>query len=83
MLAITRKRGEEIRLLFEGSEGAVECVVRVARLDGSRVRLALQAPASVRIVRGELPLAKPAGEMVIHSFTAAVACPEVGEAPAA
>lgn len=47
MLVLTRKLGEAIQI---GSD----ITVRVTRLDGGSVRLAIQAPASVRIFREEV-----------------------------
>lgn len=49
MLVLTRKAGEEIRI----GEGIVLTVVAV---DGRRVRLGLEAPRDVAILRAELAI---------------------------
>lgn len=48
MLVLSRKAGE--RLVIGGN-----IVVIVERIAGNRVTLGIEAPESVRIVRGELP----------------------------
>ena len=47
-LVLTRKVGQTITI---GESG-----VRVVQVQGTRVKLAITAPDSVRIIRGELPL---------------------------
>lgn len=47
MLVVTRKRDEEIRI---GSN----IVVRVTKISGNKVKIGIEAPDSVRIVRGEI-----------------------------
>jgi carbon storage regulator len=47
MLVLTRKLGEAIQI-------GPDITVRVARLDGGSVRLAIEAPPSVRIFRDEV-----------------------------
>lgn len=47
MLVLTRKHGE--RMLIDG-----KIEVRVVRIGGNRVRLAIEAPKGVKIIRGEL-----------------------------
>jgi carbon storage regulator len=47
MLVLSRKAGETINI----GEGVT---VRVIRLEGGRVRLGVEAPENVRILRGEL-----------------------------
>jgi carbon storage regulator len=48
MLVLSRKTGQCVRL----GEGVV---VKVLELGGGRVRLGIEAPQEVAIVRGELP----------------------------
>ena len=52
MLTLTRKEGQEIALSINTGEGRI--TIKVARLQGNRVRLAIDAPAAVKILRGEL-----------------------------
>ena len=47
MLVVTRKRDEEIRI---GSN----IVIRVTKISGNKVKIGIEAPDSVRIVRGEI-----------------------------
>ncbi len=47
MLVLTRRIGETIRI-------GDDVEVRVTEIQGSRVRLAVNAPRDIRIVRGEL-----------------------------
>ena len=56
MLVLTRRSNEGIRLLT--SDGQT-IRVKVAGVNGSRVRLAVDAPTEVRIVRDELPPQSP------------------------
>lgn len=49
MLVLTRKVGEAVQI-------GPDITVRVARLDGGSVRLAIEAPPSVRIFRDEVYL---------------------------
>lgn len=48
MLVLSRKANEEIVI---GSN----VTVKVVRIEGNKVRLAISAPSSIRIRRGELP----------------------------
>ncbi|MGA2033800.1 MAG: carbon storage regulator [Thermoguttaceae bacterium] len=58
MLVLSRRESEQIKL---GSS----IVVTVVRVAGDRVRLGIEAPAELRVLRGELePRAKPAAENV-------------------
>lgn len=61
MLIITRKANQAIELHLESGE---RVTISVLRLQGSRVRLAVNAPQSVHVVRSELPLEarRPAGD---------------------
>ena len=47
MLVLTRRPSETVRI-------GTDIEVRVTRVEGNRVRLAISAPRSVRVVRGEL-----------------------------
>ncbi len=47
MLVLTRKQGERILI-------GDDIVLKVVGIDGNRVRLAFDAPSTVRILRGEL-----------------------------
>lgn len=53
MLVLTRKAGETIRI-------GREITIRVVRCGPGRIRLGIEAPASVKVVRGELPDKKAA-----------------------
>jgi carbon storage regulator len=53
MLVLSRRESERIRL-------GDSIVVTVVRLSGDRVRLGIEAPADVRILRCELESEKPA-----------------------
>lgn len=46
MLVLSRKRGQKIRI--------GETIVTVTRVTGGRVRLGIEAPRAVPVVRGEL-----------------------------
>jgi carbon storage regulator len=48
MLVLSRKSGEQIRI-------GRNITVTVQRIAGNRVSLAIEAPQSMRILRGELP----------------------------
>jgi carbon storage regulator CsrA len=50
MLVLTRKQGEQIRI---GSD----VVITVVRTKGKAVRLGIQAPAHVPVLRGEIAIA--------------------------
>ena len=52
MLALTRKKGEIIALKINTGEGRI--AVKVLDLGGGKVRLGIDAPNSVRILRGEI-----------------------------
>ncbi len=47
MLVLTRKAGESIKI-------ADNVTVTVLSIDGSRIRLGVEAPRAVHVVRGEL-----------------------------
>lgn len=51
MLCLTRKKGETITLTTRAGE---RITLRVASLSARQVALAFDAPASVRILRGEI-----------------------------
>lgn len=48
MLVLTRKRGETIRI-------GEQIVIKVIHLGKGSVKLGIEAPADVRVLRGELP----------------------------
>ena len=50
MLVLTRKQGEQIRI-------GDDVVITVVRTKGKAVRLGIQAPAQVPVLRGEIALA--------------------------
>lgn len=52
MLALTRKKGEIIALKINTGEGRI--AIKVLDLGGGKVRLGIDAPDSVRILRGEI-----------------------------
>lgn len=52
MLALTRKKGEIIALKINTGEGRI--AVKVLDLGGGKVRLGIDAPDAVKILRGEL-----------------------------
>ena len=47
MLVLSRKKGEQIRI-------GDDIVITIHRVSGNRVSIGIEAPASLRIVRGEL-----------------------------
>lgn len=53
MLVLTRKLQEQIRI-------GDEVTVTVLRVKGNKVRIGIEAPDHVRVVRGELPNDQPA-----------------------
>lgn len=60
MLTLTRKEGQTIALSINTGEGRI--TIKVASLRGNRVRLAIDAPDAVKILRGEL-IEEDAGAM--------------------
>jgi carbon storage regulator CsrA len=50
MLVLTRKQGEQIRI-------GADVVITVVRTKGKAVRLGIQAPAHVPVLRGEIAMA--------------------------
>lgn len=50
MLVLTRKQGEQIRI-------GAEILITVVRTKGKAVRLGIQAPAQVPVLRGEIAVA--------------------------
>ena len=57
MLVLTRKLQEKIRI-------SDNIVVTVLRVKGNSVRLGIEAPREVRVVRGELPPKDEFGEVI-------------------
>jgi carbon storage regulator len=59
MLVLTRKQGEKIRI-------GDDVVITVVRTKGKAVRLGIQAPSHVPVLRGEIALAIEAERAVEH-----------------
>ena len=53
MLVLSRRIDEDLVI---HAPGCAPVTVRVKRIDGSRVKLAIEAEPEVKIVRGEVPL---------------------------
>ena len=53
MLVLSRKVGERIRI-------AGDIVVVVTAIQGDRIKIGIEAPKSVRVLRGELRESRPA-----------------------
>lgn len=53
MLVLGRKVNEEIVIIDSGS-GTVIAVVTVTKIKGGKVRLGIEAPKNIKIMRGEL-----------------------------
>ena len=53
MLVLSRKVGERIRI-------AADIVVVVKAIQGDRIKIGIEAPKSVRVMRGELREIRPA-----------------------
>ncbi|MEY2726139.1 MAG: hypothetical protein RLZZ458_2006 [Planctomycetota bacterium] len=51
MLVLTRRPSETVRI-------GTDIEIRVTRVEGNRVRLAISAPRSVQVLRGELTAAE-------------------------
>jgi carbon storage regulator len=54
MLVLSRKEGEQLRI-------GDDIVVTVSRISGNRVAIGIEAPRSIRVVRGELEPLKVTG----------------------
>lgn len=54
MLVLSRKEGEKLMI-------GDDIVLTITRINGNRVAVGIEAPRSVRIVRGELGLSEVAG----------------------
>jgi len=52
MLVLTRKLNEQIRI-------GDDVVITVLQFRGSSIRIGIEAPQNVRVLRGELPIGKP------------------------
>lgn len=48
MLVLTRKSGERIKI-------GTDVVIEIVEIDGSKVRVGIEAPKDVRILREEVP----------------------------
>jgi carbon storage regulator len=53
MLVLSRKVGERIRI-------AADIVIVVTAIQGDRIKIGIEAPKSVRVLRGELREIRPA-----------------------
>jgi carbon storage regulator len=53
MLVLSRKVGERIRI-------AADIVVVITAIQGDRIKIGIEAPKSVRVLRGELREIRPA-----------------------
>ncbi len=58
MLILSRKVGEQIRI-------AGDIVVVVTAIQGDRIKIAIEAPKSIRVLRGELQACPPPLEGVL------------------
>lgn len=77
MLVLTRKLQEKITI-------AGNITVTVLRVKGQTVRIGIEAPREIRVVRGELPMEGMAGEeTAAEAAIGAAAEPVCDEAPAA
>jgi carbon storage regulator len=58
MLVLTRRTGETVHI-------STDIIVTVLGVDGNRIRIGIDAPRQVPVVRGELygPVAKPPGSI--------------------
>ena len=66
MLVLTRNDGETLILRKTGAGNRVEEIKIVVRLDGQQVKLAIDAPRGIKIVRKEL---SPVETAEIHSLS--------------
>ena len=72
MLVLTRKENESIRV-------GDDIFITVSRIQGNRVRFAIEAPKEVRIVRSELQTAASVGEVAKRLDNEPDADPNSGE----
>ena len=70
MLVLTRKLQEKITI-------AGNITVTVLRVKGQTVRIGIEAPREIRVVRGELPMEATAGESKDQSAPTASASPSL------
>ena len=68
MLVLTRKQNEEIKI-------GDDIVVSVLKIKGNTVRLGIEAPKHIRVVRGELP---SSSEPQVKSMTVFMTDPSTG-----
>ncbi|MEQ8211881.1 MAG: carbon storage regulator [Lacipirellulaceae bacterium] len=61
MLVLTRKEDESIRI-------GDDIVVKVVKTHGGRVRLAIEAPLEVPILRGELDFSESGGQTTAETL---------------
>ncbi len=61
MLVLSRKKGESIQI-------AENISITVCEVRGGRVRLSIDAPRSVRVLRGEIVVESPQSEFVDSDY---------------
>jgi carbon storage regulator CsrA len=71
MLVLTRKAQESIRI-------GADITITVVRLEGKTVRLGVEAPRSVRVLRAELPVHETANSGPAGVITSGLAGVNVG-----
>lgn len=59
MLVITRREGEGTLLRFDTVDGQREVLVKPVRIRGRAIRLGIEAPDEVRVIRVELAQQRP------------------------
>lgn len=64
MLVLTRRVGEKVRI-------GADVVITVLEVQGSRIRVGIEAPSDVPVFRSELLGAPPAGRRVVLNFETA------------
>lgn len=71
MLVLSRRQNERIRV-------GDAVVVTVVRVSGDKVRIGIEAPAHVKVLRDELPIEVEAVPATVHAATApAIQLPRV------
>ncbi|MCY0886430.1 MAG: carbon storage regulator [Firmicutes bacterium] len=87
MLVLTRKASDAIVLFWEPGPGAGDAPppihIRVLEVSGETVRLGIEAPAQVRVLREEVWLATQANQAAADSPPPATLPPAPGSRPAA
>jgi len=62
MLVLSRKVGERIRI-------ADDIEVVVMAIQGDRIKIGIEAPKTIRVLRGELPVGAPPARAIRHGRT--------------